>query len=105
MYEPDWEATDFIIDQGLFWYKVMPFGLKNVDITYQMLVMRMFKECIRDTMDVYIVDTMVKSPKSEDHMDHLDMNFQIMCEHKIMLNPAKCTFEIFACKFLSFIIT
>ena len=42
MDEIDQEKTSFITSQGLFCYKVMPFGLKNVGATYQRLVNQMF---------------------------------------------------------------
>jgi len=35
MAEQDQEKTTFIMSQGLYCYKVMPFGLKNVGSTYQ----------------------------------------------------------------------
>ena len=35
MYEVDQEITSFITSQGLFCYKVMPFGLKYARATYQ----------------------------------------------------------------------
>ena len=38
----DQEKTSFIISQGLFCYKVMLFGLKNMGETYQRLMNRMF---------------------------------------------------------------
>ena len=41
--EADQEKTSFITSQGLFCYKVMPFGLKNVGATYQRLVNHMFR--------------------------------------------------------------
>ena len=34
MEEADQEKTSFVTSQGLFCYKVMPFGLKNVGATY-----------------------------------------------------------------------
>ncbi|PKA64336.1 RNA-directed DNA polymerase like [Apostasia shenzhenica] len=34
MAEDDEEHTSFITDQGTFYYKVMPFGLKNAGATY-----------------------------------------------------------------------
>ena len=43
MDEADHEKTSFITGQGLFCYKVMPFGLKNVGATYQRLVNHMFR--------------------------------------------------------------
>ena len=40
--DSDQEKTSFVISQGLFCYKVIPFGLKNSRATYQRLVNRMF---------------------------------------------------------------
>ena len=42
MDEDDPEKTSFVTSQGLYCYKVMPFGLKNAGATYQRLVNRMF---------------------------------------------------------------
>ena len=42
MDEVDQEKTSFITSQGLFCYKVMPFGLKNVEATYQRLINHIF---------------------------------------------------------------
>ena len=38
MNEEDQEKTAFVISQGLYYYRVMPFGLKNIGATYQRLV-------------------------------------------------------------------
>ena len=38
----DQEKTSFVIGQGTYRYRVMPFGLKNVGATYQRLVNKMF---------------------------------------------------------------
>ena len=42
MEEADQEKTSFVTSQGLFYYKVMPFGLKNAGATYQRLMNKMF---------------------------------------------------------------
>ncbi|XP_030964470.1 uncharacterized protein LOC115985695 [Quercus lobata] len=47
MHEVDQEKTSFVTSQGLFCYKVMPFGLKNAGITYQRLMNKMFAQQIR----------------------------------------------------------
>ena len=49
------------MSQGLFCYKVMPFGLKNVGATYQWLVNKMFAQQIGRNMEVYIDDMLMKS--------------------------------------------
>ena len=41
MHEADQEKTSFVTSQGLFCYKVMPFGLKNTSATYQRLMNKM----------------------------------------------------------------
>lgn len=57
----DEENTSFIIDRGMYCYKVMPFGLKNVRKTYQRLVNQMFEKHIRHSIEVYVDDLLVKS--------------------------------------------
>ena len=42
MSEEDQERTSFVTSQGLFYYKVMPFGLKNAGAMYQRLMNKMF---------------------------------------------------------------
>ena len=44
MDEADQKKTLFVTSQGLFYYKVMPFGLKNVGITYQRLMNKMLAQ-------------------------------------------------------------
>ena len=71
MYELDENHTSFITDRRLYYHKVMPFGLKNVGVTYQMLVNMMFKEKIGKTMEVYVNDMLIKSKVGGDHVAHL----------------------------------
>jgi hypothetical protein len=61
----------FITDQGLYCYKVMPFGLKNVGATFQRLMKKMFHEQIERNMEVYVDDILVKSVLPIDHIDDL----------------------------------
>ena len=42
----DQEKTSFVTGQGTYCYRVMPFGLKNAEATYQRLVNRMFQKQI-----------------------------------------------------------
>ena len=75
MYEEDQEKTAFIMSQGLYCYKVMPFGLKNAGATYQRLVNKMFSKQIRRNMEVHVNDMLVKSKKELTHLDDLRETF------------------------------
>lgn len=74
MYNPDQEKTAFITDQGLYCYRVMSFGLKNAEATYQRLVNEMFKGQIGRNVEVYVDDMLVKSLQTE-HLSDLDETF------------------------------
>ena len=60
MTEEDQEKTAFVTSQGLYCYRVMPFGLKNAGATYQRLVNQMFKKKIGRNVEVYVDDMLVK---------------------------------------------
>ena len=100
----DQEKTSFVTVQGTYYYRVMPFGLKNTGATYKRLVNRMFQKQIGTTMEVYIDDMLVKSTTAELHIAHLSEAFQILREYNMKLNPAKCAFGVSAEKFLGFIV-
>ncbi|KAL2235267.1 UNVERIFIED_CONTAM: hypothetical protein Sindi_1258900 [Sesamum indicum] len=61
----------------------------NASATYQRLVNRMFKEMIDRTMEVYVDDMLIKSDKSENHLEYLKQTFNIMRMYRMKLNPAK----------------
>ena len=71
MDEADQEKTSFITSQGLYCYKVMPFGLKNARVTYQRLVNHMFHPQIGRNLEVYVNDMLVKSLEEGKHLDDL----------------------------------
>lgn len=83
VYEPDQENTAFITNCGLYCYKVMSFGLKNIRVTYQQLVNKIFKERIRRTMKVYVDDMITMSVHAIDHTGHLTDTFNVIKQHQI----------------------
>lgn len=78
MHPPNIENTSFIIERGLYCYKVISFELKNAGATYQRLVNKIFKEMIVKTIEVYIDDMLVKSLRTTDHIAHLEETFGIL---------------------------
>ncbi|XP_065626753.1 uncharacterized protein LOC136066400 [Quercus suber] len=71
MEEHDQEKTSLVTSQGLFCYKVIPFGLKNAGATYQRLMDKMFAHQIGRNVQVYVDDMLVKSRFEKDHLSDL----------------------------------
>lgn len=64
MVESNQEKTSFIMNFRTYCYTVMPFGLKNIGETHQRIVNSVFHELIRNVIEAYIDDMVVKSTKS-----------------------------------------
>ena len=105
MDEADQEKTSFVTSQGLFCYKVIPFGLKNAGATYQRLVNHMFRPQIGRNVEVYVDDMLVKSQDEEIHLDDLQETFDTLRQYNIKLNPSKCAFGVSSGKFLGFMVS
>ena len=100
MHPDDEEKTSFIIDQGTYCYRVMPFDLKNEGITYQHLVNHIFRDLIGRSMEVYMNNLLFKSKEGADHLEHLVEAFGILRRFQMKLNPVKCVFGVSSGKFL-----
>ena len=87
MHEDDQEKTSFVTSQGLFCYRVMPFGLKNAGATYQRLMNRMFAPQIGRNVQVYMDNMLVKSRREEDHLKGLKETFDTLRSYNMKLNP------------------
>ena len=105
MAEEGQEKTAFITSQGLYCYKVIPFGLKNARATYQRLVNKMFSKQIGRNMEVYVDDMLVKSREELAHLDDLKETFSTFKQYQMKLNPSKCAFGVSSKKFLGFMVS
>ena len=105
MHEANQEKTSFVTSQGLFCYKVMPFGLKNAGATYKRLMNKMFAQQIGRNVQVYVDDILVKSQREDDHLEDLRETFNTLRTYNMKLNPGKCTFGVTAGKFLGFMVS
>ena len=56
---------------GTFCYKVMPFGLKNVEATYQRAMVTLFHDMMHKEIEVYVDDLIAKSREDESHVESL----------------------------------
>jgi len=105
MHHRDQEKTAFKTDSDNFFYKVMPFGLKNVGATYQRLMDYVFHDMIGRNVEVYVDDIVVKSDSCEQHISDLKEVFQALRKYHMRLNPKMCAFGVEGGKFLGFMLT
>ena len=105
MDEKDQEKTTFITSQGLYCYKVIPFGFKNIGATYRRLVNHMFHNQIGRNAEVYVDDMLVKSQQIVSHLADLEETFNPLRKYNMKLNPSKCMFVMAYGKFLGFIMS
>ena len=86
----DEDKTTFIIELTNYWYKVMPFALTNVTITYQQLMDKVFGAQLRRNLEVYVDNMFIKSDDLRTHIKDLEEVFGQLRKNNIMLNPEKC---------------
>ncbi|KAM1556666.1 hypothetical protein ACFX15_039626 [Malus domestica] len=72
----DEELTAFRTPKGIYYYKVMPFGLKNVGATYQRAMRKIFNDMLHKNVECYVDDVVVKTKKSSDHLKDLRVVFE-----------------------------
>jgi len=59
--------TTFITDYINYFYKVIPFDLKNAGATYQQLMDKVFSHIMGKCVEVYVDNMVVKSPSHHQH--------------------------------------
>nr|GEW51205.1 hypothetical protein [Tanacetum cinerariifolium] len=102
MAKDDEEKTSFITSQGVFCYSKMPFGLKNVRVTYQRLVDKAFQKQIGRNLEVYMDDLLIKSRTKHEIIRDMKETIKTLRETNMKLNPKKCTFKIEEGTFLGY---
>ncbi|XP_070013524.1 uncharacterized protein [Nicotiana sylvestris] len=104
MDEEDAEKIAFITPWGVYYYKMMPFGLNNVGATYMRAMTTIFHDMIHKEIEVYVDEVIIKSKRATDHIANLRKFFDRLRRYNLKLNPAKCAFRIPAGKLLGFIV-
>ncbi|KAM1754929.1 hypothetical protein ACFX12_007326 [Malus domestica] len=100
----DEELTAFRTPKGIYYYKVMPFGLKNAGATYQRAMQKIFNDMLHKNVECYVDDVVVKTKKRPDHLKDLRVVFERLRKYNLKMNPLKCAFGVTSGKFLGFIV-
>ncbi|XP_020704270.2 uncharacterized protein K02A2.6-like [Dendrobium catenatum] len=97
----EWK-TAFKTREGLYEWKVMPFGLCNAPATFMRLMNDVLKPFLNRCCVAYFDDILVFSGSFEEHLKHLKDIFETLRHHKLYLNYAKCEFATQMVSFLGF---
>ena len=104
MAHEDEELTAFRTPKGIYYYTVMPFGLKNAGATYQRAMTIIFNDILHNTVECYVDDLVVKTKKRENHLNDLRKVFDRLRKYQLKMNPLKCAFGVTSRKFLEFVV-
>ena len=65
----------------------------------------MFCSQIRQNVEVYVDDMLVKSQDEGEYLNDLQETFDMLRQYSMMLNPSKCAFGVSSGKFLGFMVS
>jgi hypothetical protein len=101
----DRKHTAFVTVDGLYCYIVMPYGLLNALPTFARAMNITFGDLVRDIVEVYVDDIVVKTRESNSLLENLAQVFDKLCVTSTKLNPEKCIFGVSAGKLLGFLVS
>jgi hypothetical protein len=105
MSREDRKNTAFVTVDGLYCYVVMPYGLKNALPTFVRAMSKTFGDLIRDKVEVYIDDIIVKTKRGSTLVEDLALVFDRLWATRTKLNPDKCVFGVSVGKLLGFLVS
>jgi hypothetical protein len=105
MSREDEEHIVFIIVDGLFCYVSMPYGLNNALPTFVCAMHKIFGDLIRNLIEVYVDDIIVKIKSCASLLVNLTQVFDRLQSTHTKLNPDKCVFGVTAGKLLDFLVS
>ena len=105
MSREDRKHTAFVIVDGLYCYVVMPYGLKNALPTFVREMSKTFGDLIRDKVEVYVDDIVVKTKRGSTLVEDLTLVFDRLRATRTKLNPDKCVFGVSVGKLLGFLVS
>jgi hypothetical protein len=105
MSRQDRKHTAFVTVDGLYCYVVMPYDLKNALPTFVWAMSKTFDDLIRDRVEVYVDDIVVKTKRGSTLVEDVTLVFDKLRATRTKLNPEKCVFGVSAGKLLGFLVS
>ena len=92
MKESDISKIAFHTHHGHYEFCVMPFGLCNTPSSFQATMNRLFQPHLCRYIIVFFDDILIYSRSLNDHLEHLEIVFQVLKEGEFTLKFSKCSF-------------
>ena len=90
VHETSREKTAFVTFDGLYEFRVMPFGLCNAPSTFQQLMQRILRG-LDSFCSIYIDNILIFSESIEEHLHHLAQVFERIESFGLKPHPSKCS--------------
>ena len=103
--EADRPKTAFCTTEGLYQFKVMPFGLCNAPATFQRLMDLVLSGLQWSHCLVYMDDIIVLGRTFKEHLSNLQVVLQRLREAGLKLKPSKCSFFMHEIQYLGHVIS
>lgn len=84
--------TAFITPEGLYQFRVMPFGLRNAPSSFQRMINRILRPVLGKTCECYLDDIVIYSPSLERHHEDVREVLGLLHRAGLTLKPEKCHF-------------
>ncbi|GBN25970.1 Retrovirus-related Pol polyprotein from transposon 17.6, partial [Araneus ventricosus] len=88
----DKEKIAFTTGQGLWQFKVMPFGLCNAPATFERLMETVLRGLTSEACLVYLDDIIIVGRTFQEHLNNILKVFQRLQKANLKLSPKKCRF-------------
>jgi hypothetical protein len=88
----DIPKTAFSTRNGLYEFLVMSFGLTNAPAYFMYLMNSVIMPELDKFVVVFIDDILVYSKNEDEHIEHLHIVLQRLCDHRLYAKLSKCEF-------------
>ena len=105
MKESDAEKTAFLTKQGLFHFKVMPFGLKTAPATFVRLMNDVFADILWKFVIIYFDDIVIFSKSFDEHIKHIRMVMKRLRQAGLQAKSTKSLFCVTQMSFCGYIVS